>query len=191
MSEKLNGLYSAVDARHADLICKFGMTHEEIREIAEPYLAPIPGEMKMTSFRRDIGMELRNGIYVAKEGADGWVYPDGSWFMCSQFPEISAEYVTSPAAKIFQVPVITEFMKSAPNSSTYKQMQPAVNVISAHSHGISKSGSINTEISLPKGYHIYASAQCTSQESVAERFSDGKGGTITISVPKAHNGKIT
>ena len=85
----------------------------------EPYI----GELKFVTDKR------HRTININSDDFDGWVYPDGSTYLISDFPRAASEF--GSVGSTFQVPLLSQFFCG---SKTKDQNVEATEVLKEHFH---------------------------------------------------------
>lgn len=135
---------------------------------------PRIGELKF------LAVPSLKAIDIDSENFDGWVYPDGSQFQKSRFPEAWEMFKENDSSTTFQVPNLTAFFKPNPDPTsvgTFKT-EGKTQGIPAHSHGIKKDSFSELNVKLD-----------VSTQIPVTPVDDETGGSVSIHSGKRQTGE--
>lgn len=146
-------VFSGKGASALDLVAKHGVTKKEIEIIYDEVCPACVGELKFVSGFENLagkGLSKQSGVWKwnGTTDFDGWVYPDGSSFSASDFPEAATEYGSSGGS--FSVPNLQDsFFKGA---STAMSDVAQKSGLQRHNHPLTNDAGIPAQLSLKNGF---------------------------------------
>lgn len=191
-------LYSGNNAASVDLVSRLSPSIDEIGDIADMYIAPRIGELKFVSSCKayeQLGLEVHGNNVRITGDFDGWTYPDGKNYYKENFPKANDVYKVNDSADFFQLPTLKDFIKSSTENITLQSLQipeQQKNDVLYHNHGLTKTGTLDSNFTIPNGFVFYASTYCSGQETYNYYVGkDDDGNDIYATIPKVHNGQAS